>query len=139
MQPNFRKFDISTTFNIVFPKLDQDGMATKDLTKFKANGDLESLDLFKDYLRVTPKQVAGSCRYFRFYTFKVSQLASDNSLSMSYFENNVERSFYSRTYAKMLSYHHTCWGGPLLFIILMRHLTTSDEATRTQVTKVFKN
>ena len=53
LQRIFRKFDIGATFSIVFPKLDQNGMATKDLAKFKANGDSELVDLFKDYLYVT--------------------------------------------------------------------------------------
>ena len=114
-------------------------MATKNLAKFKTNADPELLDLFKHYLHVTQKQVADFCRYFNLFTFKVSQVASENSLSLSYFENDVEWSFYSRAYAKMLNYHHTCWGGPLLFIILMLHLTTSNKATRIQVTEVFKN
>lgn len=38
----------------------------------------------------------------------------------------------------MVNYHHTCWGGLLFFIIMMRHLTTFDEATRTQIAEVFK-
>ena len=75
-------------------------------------------------------QVADFCRYFYLYIFKVSQLASDNSFSLSYFEKNVEQSFCSRAYTEMLNYHHTCWGSPLLFITLIRHFTTSDEATR---------
>lgn len=76
LQHNFRKFDIGATFNIVFPNLDHDNLATKDLDKLKASGEPESKDLFKECLHVTPKQVADSCRYFNLYTLKVSQLAS---------------------------------------------------------------
>ena len=54
LQRNFRKLDISTTFNIVFPKLDHDGLSTKELDKFKANRVPELKDLFKEYLHVTP-------------------------------------------------------------------------------------
>ena len=137
LQHNFRKFDISTTFTVVFPKVDEDGLATEDFDKFAANGVPETKDLFKDYLHLSPTQVANSCRYFNLYTLRQSQLASDNSFSLSYFENNVERSFYSRVYSEMINFDETCWGGPLFFSIMMRHLTTSDEATRTQLTGVF--
>ena len=126
---NLAKYDLLDVYNIVKPKPTAftDGSPDFGALEVEASGQPISQDLFVDYLKLTPEQVAASSKWYSLFVPEANLMQEDLSWSMSYYEKNVEPELYLKVYNKFMRYPTAAQGGPLFLKILLDSVTTTGE------------
>ena len=88
-----------------------------------------SKEIWTDYHRVTPSEVARSCTYYFTYgDDQKNRIITTFQWSYRHFERNVESALYTRIHNEFLYYPLTAQGGPIFFKLLMDTLSISNDA-----------
>ena len=119
------KYDLADPWRLVFPMASPNAHALV----LNPHGKPQTSDLWTDYHRVTPKQVAASCTFY--YTYGDDQhtnIISTLQWSYRHFEKNVESNLFTRINNDFLDYPITSQGGPLFFKLLVDALSVSNDA-----------
>jgi hypothetical protein len=118
VQQHFEEYDLLQVFQIVHPHLDSNGQPLSKLTG--------STDFFSQWSNITRAEVALHTRYLK--TFVIAPYAKSNLLlTAKFLISNMDAALYNKcleTYHKHPPIEH---GGPLLFHIMLGHLTVSND------------
>ena len=127
---NLTKYDLHDVYHIVQPKPGsfQPNHANYRLLELDSQNKPITFNLFSDYMRLTPEQVAHSSKWYSAF-IPTDELMQENLLwSLAYYEKNVETNLYSKVHSQLLDYATDERGGPLFLKLLLDRVTTNNES-----------
>jgi hypothetical protein len=133
---NAEMYDFADVFKIVFP------LTNGDLAMENVGGvDIPKVrNLFIDYTRLSPAEVAASNRWYHQYTDdSTNQMHQNLQWSLHSLKNNIDPTFLMRLNQLHERYNPTDRGGPLLFVLVMNELLYTNEASITALVKQVKD
>ena len=131
---NLTKYDLHDVYHIVIPKANCFDDSSPDYGQLKTSKNTEgkimpvTFDLFTDYLRLTPEQVALSSKWYSSFIPTTELMQENLTWSLAYYEKNVEATLYAKVYSDLLSYSLHSRGGPLFLKLLLNRVSTTNEA-----------
>jgi len=132
---NAEMYDFADVFQIVFPTANGD-LATENV----GGADIPKVrNLFIDYTRLSPTEVAASNRWYHQYTDdSANQMHQNLQWSLHSLKNNIDPVFLMRLNQVYERYDTLEHGGPLLFVLVMNELLFTNEASITALAKQVK-
>ena len=129
------RYDLLTGFTII-KCID---FTTGEIEIVDSTGNARQYDLFVDYRRLSPMDIAKSNQWYVQFTDEATlRMEEDMDWSMQYFKNNVETITFAHCHAIYMEYPAFQRGGPLFFKILTDYMTASDERTKESLLKSVK-
>jgi hypothetical protein len=119
-------YDYDNVFNIVEQDKPLGSPENLVLTKTR--------DLFKDYVIMTPDEVAWSNKWYRTWTAEI-WFEQNLKLSFDFLENHCSKELWDKTMDKYNRYSEVEKGGPLFFVIMMSKLLSNTEQASDALTK----
>ena len=128
------KYDIHDVYTIVVPQSGAFDSWSPNYRLLKTTIDTAgnetpvTHDLFKDYLQLTPQQVANSSKWYSSFIPKSELMQENLTWSLAYYEKNVDPALYAKVHSELSTYAVDERGGPLFLKLLLDRVTTTNEA-----------
>lgn len=97
--------------------------------------DSKSMNLFTQYSRITPEMVANSNKFYTSYLKDNDQILEDMELIYHFLLNNMVDELYDNIHSQYNQFEIGEKGGPLLFIIMIKQLQSSNERVADYIKK----